>query len=177
MRYYIDGYNLLFRCLYKHYALSEGRQRMLEELSRKSENLNLNITIIFDAQHRLEGTSWAYLRYLEIIFTKSGETADELILEKIQSDLHVKQKTVVTSDRKLASQVRHCRVKTESVEEFLSWLNQRYRNYLRKTAVTPPAKSKQPLPEIRSYISPPPTATFDECFGYYLETFQASSEE
>ncbi len=174
MHYYIDGYNLLFR----HYGVSDDfakdRQGLIEELSKMVQLLELNVTLVFDAQHQHEGSSRSHFQRLEIVFSAHGETADELILHMIKSELHPNKKTVVTSDKKLAWFARRCAAKTESIEHFVDWLNKRHHNKLQQLKRIPELKKTvKPTPK---KIKPLPTDHPEACFDFYLELFQKEIE-
>lgn len=84
MRYYVDGYNLLFRIFRSDEELQERRERFLEALREKVDLLNLNLIVVFDSQYQSsEGTRSGY-GALEIIFTDVGVTADDCILNLLQ---------------------------------------------------------------------------------------------
>lgn len=132
MHYYIDGYNLMFRVLQNREGnLQTQRQQMIDDLTQKIEFLELDVTFVFDAQYQPCDSSRSFFRNLEILFTAHGETADEAIINEIKSESKPRQQVVVTSDKKLAWFARRCSVKTESVEEFVAWVNKRCHNKLR----------------------------------------------
>lgn len=171
MHYYIDGYNLMFRILrVSDEALSLQRAKIIEDLNHKAAALHLNLTVVFDAHYQLGESSRSHFDQLEIIFSGTGQTADEYIIHEIKSKKHPLQHTVVTSDKKLAWLVRRHSVKTETVEEFLCWLNKRYENK-KRTPLPPILKPKKPAPSKKKAV-PPTQSTVQECFSYYLETFQ-----
>lgn len=181
MHYYIDGYNLLFRSTFLDKDFSTHRQKLIEELNQKIALLELKVTIVFDAQYQESEETRSHFRNLEIIFTALNQTADDRILEEIQTGGKVRQKTVVTSDKKLAWFARRCSANTETIEQFLFWLNKRYQNKLRQKG--PVKLSKKPVliqekitlkPET---LAPPSTAKAEECHDYYLEAFQKQFEK
>jgi predicted RNA-binding protein with PIN domain len=185
MYYYIDGYNLLFRLLYSGKDFSIKRQQLIEELSEKLKALEVDATIIFDSQYRQEEGTRSHYKHLEIIFTSPGETADERIIEEVQAEKQPNQVTVVTSDKKLAWFARRCHAGTESAEEFLDWVNKRYKNKQRqkyqqakkepeqKVKVVPAKKVAEPIK-----TAPPPVEKPAEGgFNYYLTSFQTRFEQ
>ena len=178
MHYYVDGYNVLFRLLHAGDNLKEQREQFIEYFKKKVQALNLQVTLVFDSQHHPGESSRAFQGVLEIAFTSNGQTADEYILGKIDAE----QDVVVTSDKKLAWEARTHFVKTETVEEFFSWLNKRYKNKIKRAKEAKireePLKviAKPPAP-VKKRAKPSVTATFQECFEYYLETFEERSGE
>lgn len=182
MHYYIDGYNLLFRLSSRHEEqLAEQRQQWITDLNEKATLLNLSISIVFDAQMQLNEGSRSYYHHIEVLFSSPGQTADQLILSLLKR--HPKDITVVTSDLRLAMLARHSSAKTESVEQFIQWLNRRYKLRVKKTD----SKSKpSPTRERKAALLTPPvvlekeqkkkkpsaSSTPQECQDYYLEQFQ-----
>lgn len=183
MHYYIDGYNLLFRRRHEDDLLAKQRQDMIAELNQILELLQLEVTIVFDSQFQQSESSRSHFQHLEILFSAYGETADNCILEEIKSEKNPREVVVVTSDKKLAWFARRCSAKTESVEQFMEWLEKRYKNKLRhqKEGIKRPKdipqeeKKREVRPEKKPSI-PTSSASPEECFDYYLDQFQTQFE-
>lgn len=170
MYYYIDGYNLLFRLLYSDRDFSVKRQQLIEELSDKLKQIEIDATIVFDSHYRQEESTRTHYHHLEIIFTSPGETADDRIIAEVEAETNPHHITVVTSDKKLAWFARRCHAKTESIEQFLDWMNKRYKKRQKeipkKAPIIPkPIVAKKPLPA--------PEKPPESCFEYYLKTFES----
>lgn len=181
MHYYIDGYNLMFRVLRAGDDLQQQRESIIRELHRKIHLLNLDVTLVFDAQYQAGTSTRTNFQHLKILFTEFGETADDLILQELKHEKFPQQHTVVTSDKKLAWLARRRHAKTETVEDFLTWLNSRYKNKIkRKSHPTPP----RTLPRlIQPPQAPPPDSSqslehssVEECYEYYLQHFETAYE-
>lgn len=163
----------MFRVLRVGDDLSLQREKIIADLNKKAEALNLNLTLVFDAQYQLGESSKSHYKRLEIIFSAKDQTADEYIIHELKSKKNPLQYTVVTSDKKLAWLARRQAAKTETVEEFLSWLVKRYENKGRLQKL--PEKKilkKAPLPKKPSQAISP-----EDSFSYYLQTFQKNLEE
>lgn len=175
MHYFIDGYNLMFRILRAGDDLQLQRESIIRDLNRKIEVVGLDVTIVFDAQYQSGESSRSHLQHLEICFTSQGETADELILRQLQHDKNPRQQTIVTSDKKLAWLARRRGAQTETVEDFLKSLNNRVKNKLKRSKLTPPPDIIPPIKK----ITPPSTqkSSTEECFEYYLEQFEISFQK
>lgn len=184
MHYYIDGYNLLFRVRCAADDLKTKREQVVQDLSEKIRFLGLEATLVFDSQYQLdEGQRRSHLQQIEILFSSHGETADELILDELKNEKNPAQITVVTSDKKLAWLARRKGVKTETVEDFMVWLNKRVHNKVRhqtkgvQPGETKKEKSDQTLiqPEEKKNSLKPPSKKIsaEECFEYYLSHFEA----
>lgn len=182
MHYYIDGYNLMFRSSGADDDLQIKRQRLILDLSNKIQFLQLNVTLVFDAQYQYGEGSRIHYENLEVFYTAAGETADEYILSELKAEGGLEKYTVVTSDKKLAWLARRRHARTETVEEFLDWLGKRYRNKIKKLKrgpqPTPSSKTipkqitKHPLKKI-----PSKEASVEECFEFYLEIFEKQIAE
>ncbi|HEY4832659.1 MAG TPA: NYN domain-containing protein [Waddliaceae bacterium] len=150
MHYFIDGYNLMFRRLRAGTDLKTQRTYIIKELDESTSILQLDITLVFDAQYQCGIGSRSHFHCLEICFTDEGETADEYILKALKRMAKPQQETVVTSDKKLASHTRRYSAKTETVEKFMSWLTKRRQNKERQEnrlqpTILIPSISRKPL--------------------------------
>ena len=123
MRYYIDGYNLLFYLFHSSKDLRTKREMLIHLLQEKLATLALDLTIIFEGKHHLDELSGKeYLEGLQMIFTPKGQSADEYILQELSHTVHPSQYTIVTSDRALGSHCRSLGAYTMTIAEFLRWL-------------------------------------------------------
>lgn len=185
MHYFIDGYNLLFRITRAGDELQQQRQKIIDELAAKINFIGLDATLVFDAQHYPGDSVRKHMHRMEIVFTAEGQTADEYILQRLKEAAHPARETVATSDKKLAWLSRRRLAHTQSIEEFVVWLNKRYRNKLRAASsrktrqLTPLIKAKSPsvkhAPDSgASPSAPTANATPEECFDMYLELFESA---
>jgi predicted RNA-binding protein with PIN domain len=124
MHYFIDGYNFLFQLYDEVDPLKEKREEVIEHLQKKLKDLNLNTTIVFDS-HQTKTNNFP-TRFeqacLEIIYTPSGQTADAYILEALIWNKYNHTETVVTSDKRLATQIKALGAKVQSIDHFIKWL-------------------------------------------------------
>lgn len=181
MHYYIDGYNLLFRSLHAKDNLKTQRQELIHYLETRCQFLNLDITVVFDSQYQPDDGSRSHYSCLEICFTAEGETADDYILQELKESLTPSEETVVTSDKKLAWRCRRRLAKTESVEEFITWLNKRYKNKLKQLKeeaekIKAPKTPEPPPPQKLPPKSPKKGDSPESCFQFYLESFEANTQ-
>lgn len=164
----------MFRLSQAAEDLQKRRQEIIQDLEVKINALNINVTLVFDAQHQNSEASRSHILNLEILFTNAGETADEFILQSLKEDSKPQLHTVVTSDKKLAWLARRQHANTETVEEFINLLNRRYKNKLqtKKTA----KKAIPPIISINKPSSndPPKNSSPEDCFDFYLNHFQKS---
>lgn len=186
MHYFIDGYNLMFRVLRAGNDLQKQREFIVSDLNEKAQVLNLDVTVVFDAQYQSGEESRSHYQSLEICFTNQNETADEYILKNIKASPSPQNETVVTSDNKLAWGVRRLLAKTESIKQFMSWLNKRYENRLEKNRQEPKELTQKKLSRPNStskensekeLVPPQPGNTAANTFDYYLYQFEKKFRE
>jgi len=149
------------------------------ELHQKIHLLSMKATIVFDAHHQPGLGRRSFLEALEVCYTDEGETADLYILKQLKALQNPKQVTVVTSDKKLAREARMLSAKSQTVEQFISFLAKQCEKKLPKREE---ALRNDPLPPlcIRSeeYASvekiafPGVEKSAEESFEYYLQEFE-----
>jgi len=169
MHYYIDGYNLLFRLVSKQGLLQRQRELLIADFGEKLQWIHFDMTIVFDATYQQGGRTRSHYRNLEIIYTSKGETADEFILSELAHSSNPRNETVITSDKKLASQARMLQAKTESVEQFHQQMNHLHAK--KKKAPLPPKPEKKTLP------IPKVETTKQHNEDFYLEVFEKHFQE
>jgi predicted RNA-binding protein with PIN domain len=137
MRYWIDGYNLLFKLPALKGSLEEKRRALIIELNRQAKHLNLQITVVFDAAdpHRSLDLISHY-DALEIIYTTSRSTADESILHAIETTKNPINLCIVTSDKDLAHKAKNLGAQTLSLADFLKRLAKKQKNKRAKPPVS-----------------------------------------
>lgn len=138
MYYYIDGYNFIFSLIESNESIQSLRQRVIQLLKKKFAQLNLSGTLVFDGSHkRGEESGLSYPSPLIVAYSPKGQSADEYIVEKIESDDQPKSITVVTNDKGLILHVRSFGAKVQSNTEFLhSILNRSKKKSKKKTSAT-----------------------------------------
>ena len=127
MRYLIDGYNLLFCLIDSKKTLQSQRQTIIRSLQHEFAALHLEGTIVFDGSHvRGEQSGLSYKSPLIIAYSFSGESADQYILEKIETFAKPSELTVVTNDKTLSSAARSLGAQTMNLKAFLSFLEKKH---------------------------------------------------
>lgn len=169
MHYFLDGYNMMFRIARATEDFRRQREQIISDLSTKIQILELDVTVVFDAKYQPGGATRSHTPSIEILYTAEGETADEFILNELKGEKRPSEHTVVTSDKKLAYLAKLCHSKTESVEDFIGWLNRRYRNKLRRQDI-----KRTPIKPLKSMAKslPKPGTTPEESFDFYLHEFE-----
>ena len=109
MRIIIDGYNLIRLTELRQYervSLEEGRKALITLLAEYRKNRGHSVTVVFDGW--IDGSfdeERDRRRGVEIIYSRRGEKADEVIkrlIEKAGDEI-----TVVTSDREISTYAAH----------------------------------------------------------------------
>lgn len=184
MHYFIDGYNLLFRLMHDRKTLQTMRDDFIRDLNTKISLLRLNVSVVFDAIHCDGDGSRNRWGELEILFSAKGETADELILNRLARSLTPNKETVITSDKTLARLSRAYSAKTKSVEEFVDWLNRSYQNKPeactrpKKHANVPSQRGKNRIQEKTIVLSAPSEGLpLEPSLERYLKIFESKFEE
>lgn len=163
MHYFIDGYNLLFRSIKAGSEdLQLQRQAIIDDLSKKLNVLNIDATIVFDSYYQKGLREKNHKQNFEILFTDEGETADECILDELRIRPNPRIETVVTSDKDLAWKARLKGAHTLTIDEFLRFLNQKWRKKMNPIS----KKEKEPEP------IPPPIEKKETTEEFYLRTFE-----
>lgn len=128
MPYLIDGYNLLFKLLESKNSLQAQRQTIIRSLQIEFKLLHLTGTIVFDGRHRLgEQSNLAYHSPLIIAYSHENETADQYILDKLETAKTPSEITVVTDDRFLSSSARTRGARTLGLMAFLAQIEKKHK--------------------------------------------------
>ncbi len=105
----IDGYNYVkqsaIAALIDPFDLESSRRYLLDELSRYKKERKMRITVVFDAAQAFSsGRKKEGYRGVEVIYSKQGETADDVIIESIRA--HQAGLVVVTFDRAIIDEAK-----------------------------------------------------------------------
>lgn len=130
MIYILDGYNLLFTLTESDHPLAKQRQKIIRFLQKKFATFKMDGLLVFDGRIRYgEESGRSYPSPLEVVFTSKGQSADQFIVERIESSQNPRQVTVVTNDRGLMANARSLGAKTTGTAPFIEWLlNRRKKN-------------------------------------------------
>ena len=169
MHYYVDGYNLLFRVFASEISLQKQRGALLSFLSRKAIQQHLSITVVFDAPKQPEGTLRGHHGPLEVVYTSSGESADDYIISIFNVPHRKDRIVVVTSDRELMRRAQQAGARVMTVEAFLKRKTQNAKCRTEEhSAIWDVSSALKSSP-----VSPQP---LDETTSRYLALFQNSPE-
>lgn len=177
----------MFRTLRAGDDLATQRRQIIEDINQKVKALHLDVTLVFDSQYQASDSERLHYDSLEIQYTSHGETADDFILTALKRAPQPQTHTVVTSDKRLAWLARRRLAKTESVEDFKTWLTKRYKNKLRqskegkevlKSSEKEEMRQKQLIAQREAAKRVPTNKTLaEDCFDFYLENFESAYQE
>lgn len=123
----IDAYNVIHQIAEFAEQLDISLERARESLIRRCETWRQrrrNIShfcLVFDGRSEFIGGEGVYCRGVEVVFTRTGVTADEKILDIIRyGDYNSRQYVVVSNDNYVRDGARSLGAESMSVEEFES---------------------------------------------------------
>jgi hypothetical protein len=126
MKYFIDGYNLLFHLFNTNEKLEIQRNLVIEFICENTKYINGKIYIIFDAhKNEIEIASKTLFNNIKIIYTPQNQNADEYIIESLNLSKNPSNITVITSDRSLKLNCIDLKSNVKSIDEFIDFLDHR----------------------------------------------------
>ena len=100
----VDGYNVT-KTGYGELSLEQQRSRLITGLGGIAAQTGAEVTVVFDGAERMIGLPPAP-RGVRVLFSKKGETADELIRQLVRAEPAGRPIVVISSDREVADGVR-----------------------------------------------------------------------
>jgi predicted RNA-binding protein with PIN domain len=121
----VDGYNVIkstgFLDDFKFTELKNQREKFLSLLSNYKRKGNHKITVVFDgSKSSQEFVHRENINGIEVIYSKSGQTADELIKDIVEKSSNPKEILVVSSDKGILYYVKMLGASTTLAEELYS---------------------------------------------------------
>ncbi|WP_329102616.1 NYN domain-containing protein [Micromonospora sp. NBC_01699] len=99
-----DGYNVTKRG-FGEMSLEQQRKRLITGLGGLAAQTGAEVTVVFDGAERMHGLPPAP-RGVRVLFSRKGETADDLIRRLVRAEPAGRPVIVVSSDREVADGVR-----------------------------------------------------------------------
>ena len=127
MHFLIDGYDLLFFLDDSVHSLQKQREKLCHWLQKKFIEHGYLGTIIFDGSFisgEISGLSYQFP--LEIVYTPSGQNADNWITERVEIEKNRNDLIVVTNDKGLRRHIQSLHGKIISNHSFLQKFNKKY---------------------------------------------------
>lgn len=100
----VDGYNVTKRG-FNEISLEQQRGRLVKELSGLAAQTKAEVTVVFDGADRMHGLPTPP-RGVRVLFSRKGQTADELIRRLVRAEPDGRPVVVISSDREVADGVR-----------------------------------------------------------------------
>ena len=100
----VDGYNVT-KTGYGELSLEQQRSRLITGLGGIAAQTGAEVTVVFDGAERIVGLPPAP-RGVRVLFSKKGETADDLIRRLVRAEPAGRPVVVISSDREVADGVR-----------------------------------------------------------------------
>ncbi|MCL7457896.1 NYN domain-containing protein [Micromonospora sp. MSM11] len=100
----VDGYNVTKRG-FGEMSLEQQRKRLITGLGGIAAQTGDEVTVVFDGAERMHGLPPSP-RGVRVLFSRKGETADELIRRLVRAEPSGRPVVVVSSDREVADGVR-----------------------------------------------------------------------
>jgi len=123
VKYYIDGYNFLFRVTKSYKALRHHQKELLGALNSWITKMQFDTVVVFDGRQKDPPEAVrSHLANLEVVYTPEGQTADDYILQEVEFSQNPSLLTIVSSDRELTGKARQRGAKTRTIEQFFSFL-------------------------------------------------------
>lgn len=143
MRYFLDGYNLLFYLTKKRNPLRQYRHELITYFATSISSLD--VVLVFDGNDPHEKHSTRHhIDQVEIVYTPLHTTADHYIFEEVQLCKHPKHIAVVSNDQELIKRCKMLGAKTLSLTDFLSYIAKKKDKQKRKVA-TPLKETPQEI--------------------------------
>jgi predicted RNA-binding protein with PIN domain len=100
----VDGYNVTKRG-YGDVSLEQQRVRLVSGLGGIAAQCGAEVTVVFDGAEKMVAVP-GIPRGVRVLFSRKGETADELIRRLVRAEPAGRPVVVVSSDREVADGVR-----------------------------------------------------------------------
>lgn len=118
MPYVVDGNNVMAQTVGWRRDRVAARKRLIHDLVRFVATKRIKITVVFDGAPDEEFPEGLKYKGVHILYARPGSDADSRIMELVGRASHKRDLIVVTSDRALASYVKHQGARTMRAGEF-----------------------------------------------------------
>lgn len=119
MRYLIDGHNLIGRLPDISLRDPDDELALIERLHVYAQRTRKPIAVVFDAGINYVPPQRPTYSDVRASYARQGQTADQLILNRVKKAHNPREMTVVTSDRELAGKARAAGALVMTAEEFM----------------------------------------------------------
>lgn len=124
MQWLIDGHNLIGQMPNLRLDDPDDEAKLLEHLQGFRARTGHQVTVIFDAGPGYRPAKTKKTRGITVQFAAPGQTADQIISQRIRQVKNPQELRVVTSDRAVQQAARQARVRVLTAQEFVQQLLQ-----------------------------------------------------
>jgi len=103
----VDGYNVT-KGGWANVSLEAQRGRLLSGLGALAVRTGAEVTLVFDGAEHVAPVPVAASRAVRLLFSRAGETADDVLLRLVRHEPRGRPLVVVSSDREVADGARSC---------------------------------------------------------------------
>lgn len=103
----VDGYNVT-KSGWASLPLEAQRGRLLAGLGALAARTGAEVTLVFDGVERVAPVPVAAARAVRLLFSRAGETADDVLLRLVRHEPPGRPLVMVSSDREVADGARRC---------------------------------------------------------------------
>jgi len=103
----VDGYNVT-KSGWAHVPLEAQRGRLLSGLGALAVRTGAEVTLVFDGAEHVAPVPVAASRAVRLLFSRAGETADDVLLRLVRHEPRGRPLVVVSSDREVADGAPSC---------------------------------------------------------------------
>jgi len=118
MPYIVDGNNVMAQTVGLHQDKAGARRRLIHDLVRFVAVQRIKLKVVFDGAPDEEFPEGRKYKGVHILYARPGSDADSRIMELVTKASHKRDLVIVTSDRALASFVKHQGARTMYSGEF-----------------------------------------------------------
>jgi predicted RNA-binding protein with PIN domain len=126
LRYVIDGYNLAHRipaiAAMLGSDLERARERLVDRLAGFAAVRRARVTVVFDGTG-FKGSRGQGFKGVEVVYSRSPESADKRIMALIERERKVRSWVVVSSDNAIKRHARDYGAKIMTSDEFAALLD------------------------------------------------------
>ena len=120
----VDGYNVVHADASRSSgarALDNDRMRLIDQVVRYVATRDVRVTIVFDGAGRGIGAEVVLPGKVQVLYSRRGQTADELIVSTLERHTNPREYIIVTNDMAdIGRRVRQMGASVMRSEDFLS---------------------------------------------------------
>ena len=156
MTFIVDGHNLIGQMTDLALDDPEDEEKLLRRLLRYQARTGRKIVVVFDPGSGFQLSTKQTVGAVEVVCAGTGTTADEVIVQRVQSFENPRNVTVVTSDREVQNAAAQAGALVVDAAAFVKEMRQgsRRRPRRKKRSTATADRTARPLPdsEVREWL-------------------------